>query len=387
MDKNLGYYLCDGKEFTSKIQACLHAEKVNKPLSWIFNNHIFEKNDWKTEPVESLDALYDQRARELREKYDYLILSYSGGADSHNILMSFIRQNLLIDEIIVNTMDKGNSKYTIVNQNIRDPRHAASEHYLQTVPRLKEVENLIPRTKISIFDLTDNLFDSFTKAGDASWILDKREGLNPLGATRFNYIHFSEIRKKFDKDKKIALVLGIEKPRTFIHSNGSFYIRFTDRATNLVTVAEHIQDYTNSTVEYFYWSPDSCRLLTKQAHIIKRWLEAFPDKQHLWIGKTLTAEKYRLVHERLLRNILYTTWDDNWYQADKATKDWYSEFDAWFIDGHVGTNAHTIWLDGVRYLEENAKSFVKAGDDGIKDGLIVYSHNYEIGPMRNLCQE
>ena len=126
-------------------------------------------------------------------------------------------------------------------------------------------------------------------------------------------------------------------------------------------------------------------MLTKQAHIIKRWLEAFPDKQHLWIGKTLTAEKYRLVHERLLRNILYTTWDDNWYQADKATKDWYSEFDAWFIDGHVGTNAHKIWLDGVRYLEENAKSFVKAGDDGIKDGLIVYSHNYEIGPMRNIC--
>lgn len=387
MEKNLGYYLCDGKEFTSKIQACLHAEKVNKPLTWIFNNHIFEKNDWKTEPAESLDSLYDQRARELREKYDYLILSYSGGADSHNILMSFIRQNLLIDEIIVNTMDKGNSKYTIINKNIRDPKHAASEHYLQTVPRLKEVENLIPRTKISIFDLTDNLFDSFTKVGDASWILDKREGLNPLGATRFNYIHFSEVRKKFDKDKKIALVLGIEKPRTFIHSNGKFYIRFTDRATNLVTVAEHIQDYTNSSVEYFYWSPDSCRLLTKQAHIIKKWLEAFPDKQQLWIGKTLTADKYRLVHERLLRNILYTTWDDNWYQADKATKDWYSEFDAWFIDGHAGTNAHRIWLDGVKYLEENAKSFVKADSDGIKDGLIVYSHNYEIGPMRNLCQE
>ena len=387
MDKNLGYYLCDSKEFTSKIQACLHAEKVNKPLTWIFNNHIFEKNDWKTEPIESLDSLYNQRARELREKYDYLILSYSGGADSLNILMSFIRQNLLIDEIIVNTMDKGNNKYTIINQNIRNPKHAASEHYLQTLPRLKEVENMIPRTKITIVDLTDNLFDSFTKAGDASWILDKREGLNPLGATRFNYIHFSEIRKKFDKDKKIALVLGIEKPRTFIHSNGNFYMRFTDRATNLVTVAEHIQNYTNSSVEYFYWSPDSCRLLTKQAHIIKRWLEAFPNNQHMWIGKTLTAKKYRLVHERLLRNILYTTWDDNWYQADKATKDWYSEFDAWFIDGHAGTNAHTIWLNGVKYLEENAKSFVKAGDDGIKDGLSVYSHNYEIGPMRNICQE
>jgi hypothetical protein len=385
MDKKLGYYICDGKEFASKIHACLYAESVKKPLQWIFNNREFENNDWKTEPIETLDQLYDARARELREKYDYLILSYSGGADSHNILMSFIRQNLLIDEIVVNTMDQGNSKYTIVDKNVIDPKHAASEHYLQTIPRLKEVENLIPRTKINILDLTQNLFDSFTNVGDASWILNKREGLNPLGATRFNYIHFNEIRKKFDKQKKIALVLGIEKPRTFIHSNGKFYMRFTDRATNLVTVAEHIQDYTNSSVEYFYWSPDACRLLTKQAHIIKRWLEAFPEKQHLWIGKSLTAEKYRLVHERLLRNILYTTWNDAWYQADKATSDWYSEFDHWFIDGHKGSTAHNIWLEGIRYLENRAASFVKIDAAGVKDGLTVYSHNFEIGEMRGLC--
>jgi hypothetical protein len=387
MDKKLGYYLCDGKEFTSKIQACLYAEANNKALHWIFNNEAFKNNNWSVEPTETLDQLYDLRARDLREKYDYLILSYSGGADSHNILMSFIRQNLLIDEIVVNTMHEGNGQFTVVNKNIVDPKHAASEHYLQTLPRLKEVENLIPKTKISILDLTQNLFDSFTHVGDASWIMNKREGLNPLGSTRFNYIHFAEIRKKFDKNKKIALVLGIEKPRTFIHSNGKFYIRFTDRATNLVTVAEHIHDYTNSSVEYFYWSPDACRLLTKQAHVIKNWLEAFPQHQSLWQGKTLTAEKYRLVHERLLRTILYSTWDNNWFQSDKATSDWYSEFDHWFIDGHRGTLAHNIWLEGIKYVENHASSFVKIDAAGIKDGLTVYTHNYEIGQLKNLCQD
>jgi hypothetical protein len=379
IDKNLGYYLCDGIEFGSKIQACLHSVKVNKPIKWVFLNSFFEKNDWKTEPVETLDMLYNQRARQIREKYDYVILSYSGGADSHNILMSFIRQGLHIDEIIVNTMTKGNSQFTVVDSRVKTPEHAASEHQLQTIPRLKEVENLIPRTKITILDLSDHLFSSLTSAKDASWVLDKREGLNPLGATRFNYIHFTEVRKQFDKDKKIALVLGIEKPRTWISSDDNLYIRFTDRATNLVTVAEYYQEYTNSRVEYFYWNKESLRLLTKQAHVIKHWLEAFPQYQHLWRGKNVTPEVFRIVHERLLRSLLYTTWNDSWFQSDKATKDWYSEFDDWFIKGHEGSQAHNIWREGLDFVESNLTPYIKKDKTGQSDGLTSISYDYLVG--------
>jgi diphthamide synthase (EF-2-diphthine--ammonia ligase) len=103
--------------------------------------------------------LYDLRARQLREKYDYLILSYSGGADSHNVLMSFIKQGIHLDEIVVNTMEKGNKKSTSINNKNVQATNAAAEHELQTVPRLKEAAALIPRTKITICDLTDYLFD------------------------------------------------------------------------------------------------------------------------------------------------------------------------------------------------------------------------------------
>lgn len=383
MDEKLGYYICNNKKFESKIQACLYAELKKLPVQWIFNNHIFDNFNWKIEPSLTLDQLYDLRAKELREKYDYIILSYSGGADSHNILMSFIRQNLFIDEIIVNTLDQGNKNFTIIDKNILDPKHAASEHYLQTIPRLKDAEKFIPKTKITILDLTKNLFESFTKVDDGSWIFNRREGVNPLGATRFNYIHFNEVRKNFDKGKKIGLLLGIEKPRTFIHKD-KFYIRFTDRAANLVTVAEHIEEYTNSNVEYFYWSPDSCSLLSKQAHTIKKWLENFPQYQPLWASNNFTTERFRLVHERILRTIIYSTWNDDWFQADKATKDWYSEFDSWFIEGYKNTKAHQIWLEGIKYLEKNASSFIITNRDGQKDGLRTYHYNYEIGDMKIL---
>jgi hypothetical protein len=380
INKKLGYYTVGDLEFDSKIQACIYAEKNNQTVEWHFNNDVFEKYPWHIEPELSLDSLYDIRTKKLREEYDYIIISYSGGADSHNIVESFLRQGLHIDELIINTMEKGSNKFTVVDSAIKNPENAASEHHLQTLPRLQEIKNKSPKTKITILDLTDYLLESWLSVGDASWILDKREGLNPLNVTRFNYIHFNDIRKQFDKDKKIALILGVEKPRTFIHTNNKFYIRFTDRATNIITIAEHIKEYPNAVVEYFYWSPDSCDILCKQSHVIKKWLEVNPQYQSLWFHKNMTAESYRLIHERMLRSLMYTTWDNSWFQSDKATKDWYSEFDSWFIEGFKGTTQHNIWLEGINYVRKNASGYVNK-DKGYDDGLKVFAYNLPVAEM------
>lgn len=385
-DKKLGYYSCNGQEFGSKINACLYSIKVKHPIEWKFNNEYFESVNWGHEPIETLDELYDSRARDLREKYDYLILSYSGGSDSHNALMSFIRQGLLVDEIIVNTMSRGSAKFTDLNPNNKNNKNASAEYALQTLPRLKEIEKLSPKTKITVVDLTDHLFDSLEHIGDASWILNKKEQVNIAGATRFNYIHFNEIRKKFDKEKKIALIVGLEKPRTWI-KNDMFYVGFNDRAANIITVAEHIKDYNNSTVEFFYWSPDAVKIIAKQVHIIKKYIEAFPENKKYWDLALLTepyAKVFRLVHERILRTLIYTTWDNNWYQADKAVKDWYSEFDAWFYEGFLDTKAYHVWKEGLQYLEDNIKPYVVKDKNDRADGLLSFIHPYQVGKINKL---
>lgn len=383
LDRKLGYYICNGQEFDSKIKACLYSVHVRKPVEWSFNNNEFKKHDWSIEPTQTLDELYDQRVRDLRSRYDYIMLSYSGGSDSHNILMSFIRQGIHLDEIVVNTMTKATSQFTDLDPNNKKNTNAAAEYELQTFPRLKEVSKLIPKTKITVVDMTDHLFDFLNGVGDGSWVLDKREQVNIAGATRFNYIRFDEIRKQFDKSKRIALVVGIEKPRSFI-KDGIFYMAFQDRPANIITVAEHIRDYTNSSVEFFYWSPDALPLLTKQGHVIKRWLEAFPQNQQTWKLENLTPAIYRTVHERLLRTLLYSTWDNNWYQADKAVKDWYSEFDQWFEDGYSDTKAFGVWREGIDFIEDKLKYYVKKDDvDGSKgDGLQSFFHSYPLGPMK-----
>jgi hypothetical protein len=380
INKKLGYYKVGDVEFESKIQAYIHASNTNQHVQWNFNDEVFSSYDWTTEPDQSLDYLYDKRARELREKYDYLMLSYSGGADSHNALMSFVRQGLHIDEIIVNTLEKGWSKFTTVDPNNTSSSNNGAEHYLQTIPRLKELENLIPNTKITICDLTDHVHDSFNNVGDASWVLDKREALNPIGITRFNYIYFSEVRKRFDKQKSLGIVLGVEKPKSAI-VNDKFWMRFVDRSANMITIINHLVDYDNTEVEYFYWSPDCVPMLIKQGHVMRRWLIANPDIQHYWNSKTLTYKIARLYHERLLREVIYySTWNNDWYQADKATKDWYSEFDNWFILGAEGTSAKHIWNEGIGYVTDKLSPYLRLNDDtNIPDGLESHVKKYLIG--------
>lgn len=384
LNKKLGYYICNGREFDSKINAALYSLEIKKRMTWHFNDEVFSNFDWSIEPEETLDQLYDERSRNLREQYDYIVLSYSGGSDSHNILMSFIRQGLFIDELVINTMEKSTSKFTDINVNNKKNTNFAAEFALQTFPRLKEISHLIPKTKITLLDLSDYLFNSLNKAGDGSWILGKREGLNPAGMTRFNYLYFDEVRRLFDKNKKVTVILGVEKPRTYI-KDGIFYTQFQDRVANIANVDEYLKDYPNSAVEFFYWSPESTKIICKQVHVIKKWLEAFPEKQKLWEwGGLYNTKTYRLIHERILRTLLYTTWNDNWYQADKAVKDWYSEFDAWFFEGFSETKAVHAWKDGLLYIEQHLGPYVKKDENGRADGLHSFHNHYKVGPMKVL---
>jgi len=380
MNKKLGYYSCNNLEFDSKIQACIYSSKVNKPLAWHFNDTEFDAYNWTNEPIESLDRLYNRRAKDIREKYDYVILSYSGGSDSHNILEAFIRQGLLIDEIVINHMSKANTSI-VLDSNNKNSWNAGAEFELQTIPRLKYIKNNSPKTKITVLDLSDNVFDTLRNSTDASWVESKREPLNVSGATRYNYIYFKEVRTQFDRSKSICLILGIEKPRTYIKKN-KFYLLFSDKSANIASASEHISDYTNATVEYFYWSPDAIPIICKQAHVIKRWLEAFPQYKPLWtpVDRADLFTKHRLIHERMYRTIIYTTWNDNWYQADKAIKDWNSEMDDWFVSQYRDTKEFSIWKEGIKYVVENAKDYVITRDNSF-DGLKTFLNNYYIGEI------
>lgn len=383
----MGYYTCNGESFSSKIKACVYGTQNKLPIEWHFNDEVFQKYPWHIEPVESLDDLYDKRARELREKYDYILLAFSGGSDSNNILEAFLRQGLFIDEIVTNVMHDQNN-LTILDSRCMDSWNETAEFKFQTLPRLKHIEKVSPKTRITILDLSNYVFDFLKEANDESWLDYTRERLNVSGIMRHNFLHFKEIRKRFDKNKKITMILGIEKPRTYI-KDGVFKLMLLDKAINIATVQEFIDDYDNSEVEYFYNHPDCAKMLAKQAHVIKKWVEEKPEERlKLWTPSDLNdaMKKHRLIHERILRSLIYTTWNENWWQANKSTLDWFSQIDDWFTQGHRQSREYGIWEAGLKYIKENAKDFVTGYYGSIDSdnpglGLIPFTKVYNIGSL------
>ena len=100
----LGFYEVGKDIFYNKVEALEAATRLKIPFEsvhWNFNDEVFKRLDWTQEPDLTLTSLYEARARQLREKYDYIIINCSGGSDSTTALFSFINQGLHVDEIIV----------------------------------------------------------------------------------------------------------------------------------------------------------------------------------------------------------------------------------------------------------------------------------------------
>ncbi len=95
-----GVYQVDGISFVNKFDALNLASKNNKEVYWNFNDEVYSSYNWSLPIETSLPELYKQRAQQLRDKYDYLSLFFSGGADSTNVLHSFIDNDIFLDEII-----------------------------------------------------------------------------------------------------------------------------------------------------------------------------------------------------------------------------------------------------------------------------------------------
>ena len=376
INPEFGYYIVDDVKFERKIEALIYSKTQNKPVNWYLQDEIYSKYPWHIEPIESLDELYNKRARELREKYDYLILCFSGGSDSYNVLESFIRQNIHLDEIVTLNTD-----YTLkVHANL-DPRDTSNdnlpaEHILNTIPRLKYASEKLPKTKITIVDDTESLLKNFKVYENEDWIFKRNDHLNPIAPARFNFFDIKDLRVRLDKYKNIGIIYGRDKPKLRFNGNKIFTV-FSDVALNTVKATSHNPDYDNITSEYFYWNSSCLPMLAKQAHTVKRWLENNPSYTKYW--KDPSVAENRSMQESLLRNIIYTTWNENWFQCVKNTKQW-SNGEDWFSRDPKFAKEYMLWKKGYNYATNLLKEHIRFTDNK-PNGFNIFSKLYFIGSI------
>lgn len=372
----LGYYKVGQQIHTSKITACIRAAETNQQVQWVFKNEELDTYDWTKEPSDSLSALYERRARNIREQYDYVVLSYSGGSDSHNILETFLKHGLFIDEVVVNTFEQAN-KSIVNNPAITNADNYGAEYKLQIYPRLEELRFKSPATKITVADQSDFLMNHLLSPTQVpEWVLKQREVLNPSGVSRFNYLHQKEVRLRVDKSKSICIIMGVEKPITYIDTSGRYYIMFVDSATNLVAIDSHFSEYDNTSVEYFYWGDGCADMIAKQSFVIKRWLEANPQYKPLWLFESGQQYKQHIAtRHALLRGIIYDNWNPKWFQVTKGRLDWYDSLDTWFYQSRYEPQKRA-WQRGINYVKQKAGVFLEG------HGLRPFIKTFYIGDMK-----
>lgn len=329
MNTKFGYYEIGDKKTLSKIEAIELHNKTGIHPRWNFNDAIFSSYDWTQEPEESLAELYRQRAQQLREKYDYIVLFFSGGADSTNVLHSFLHNNIHINEIV------SYHQMSVAGVN----GWCEKEYLLAAKPAVHRALEINPNIRFRELDIAEYTLDYYRKKHNR---LEAMYHLNDLWSPH----HFglsdlangiADWQNLADSGKKVCLLHGLDKPRVSCHEN-RYLMRFLDVLISSSIDVKILQQATPAVEhEPFYWTADFPKLLIKQGHVIKRYLEtALPTSFGITTSETSVGGK-EINGQRLwltstgLHALIYPTWDLNTYQNPKHLSPVASPRDNWFF--------------------------------------------------------
>ena len=206
-----------------------------------------------------------------------------------------------------------------------------------------------PDTKITFHDYSENLLAD-EKTRDESWIFRTRHFLQPGHYTKHTNL-LDHHKRIADQGLRMCVLYGTDKPKVCI-KDGKFWMYFVDAPTG--ENDPNFGQYTNMTNEYFYWAPESTRMLAKQAHLIKQWAEmpANHKMQNLlrWPNNSFAT---RTMYEQFVKSIIYPDYDSNTFQVVKSTNNIYNEMDYWFHTNFKETRLYSTWEAGIDYLLDN----------------------------------
>lgn len=258
-----GVYHVGNSRYVSKLEAVMQSRQTGQPVVWQYMHNQFSKLDWTQEPTQSLWELYSDRARQLREQNSYIMLMYSGGADSTNVLDVFERNDIPIDEIRMGYAGEISDPASLKLEPNQEIYHAA-------LPRVRRLQQKWPNLKVTMVNMKPLMiqrvcdFEETLHYGtNSAW--------NPWQAVRFGVtgVSVQDWVPNLSGSKKMIALWGKDKTKIKkIHNR--FAIQLID--TELVASVEQLPD--NCGHEYFYWGADAAKIMIKQGHVLKNFLRA-----------------------------------------------------------------------------------------------------------------
>lgn len=334
-----GYWLAGETKFLKKFDALVYASKNKLPVRFYYHDDLWKNFDRSLLGKQSLSVLYKERAQQLRDQYDYLILYYSGGADSHNVLRTFVDNDIKLDEVCVKwpkpLMD---GKFYTANSQDTSAKNYWSEWDYCVKPTLKWLQHSHPEIKITIKDYVE----SFDRLNIESYF--ERSNLVRGGGLLMNNVTSESEIPLTNQGKLVGHIYGIDKPCLLTHKN-KIYMFFTDLA--LDQVGRSNIDYYSS--ECFYWTPDFPILAMEQAYQLSlRYIADKSIRKYLWNGsKTQDRPSLNQFQNDLARSVLYDNWDHR-FQSGKPVQNNRTDKFFWLFENSELTNLRNKYYDNLK---------------------------------------
>jgi hypothetical protein len=373
MQYQFGFYRVGSEIFTHKASALIRATQLGVSPTWHFHSETYAKLNWKENVSAPLNFYYQERAKQLRNKYEYLILSFSGGSDSWTMLKAFVDSGTHLDEIYIRWPIEATYKKYNLGTDIC-PENIIGEWEFNMVPMINEYKKLLPNTKFEIHDFSHEIVNA--ELQDQDWLV-VQDCLNPGVHFCHHGIGTSEL-DAMNAGKNTCIIYGIDKPQ-FWYDNGQVYYYFIDKLAN-----NHPNNLFKRTCELFYWTPELPELVLAQARAVFQYLQANPMALNL-IDRTVpyTPER-KHIWDTILRHIIYSDYMKlNTFQAKKPTSSIHDEADAWLFWDHADSKLIKSWEYGIKNLLTSIdKKYFQSqngrptGFTGFVDGL------YHLGDIR-----
>ena len=325
MNEKYGKWITSGGAFDNSYDAFLSASTLKSDVVFDYHNDVWHQFDRRKLGIVPLPILYKDRAQQLRDNYDYLILYYSGGADSHNILRTFIDNDIKLDEVCVKWPKQLiDGKFYHLNSTDSSARNYWSEWEYCVKPALEWLKINKPEIKITVKDYIDTL--------DVDQMFEKTAHHGFMAGILLNSLVSDSEGKVLSSGKTVGNIYGLDKPILALHDNKIFMF-FSDTTFRSAVRS----DINPAGAECFYWTPDMPLLAYEQAYQTALYYRATPrNRKYLVLPRaerdasTNNPDSQILMQHVLCKDVIYNNWDHR-FQADKPSIDRKDKF-YWFFE-------------------------------------------------------
>jgi hypothetical protein len=352
-----GFFIVGEEKFYSKLDAIKHSQATGQKVEWNFNNKIFSQQDWTIEPTDPICKMYHRRARDIRDRYDYVVVMFSGGADSTTVLDSFFKNGIHVDEILVDEW----SKYTQegANSYMNSEITYAARPYLEkhapasTKVRFDDVSDL----ELACIRDPDFRQRSYREVNNVH-----NPGMISLHYTMENRHHeYVDIRAK---GKSIVFVWGEAKPKIdYDTSTGKHYFYFEDHYAHAPQPRDQESPDPLVHHEQFFDDPEYPELKIKQCHLLLKNLKQITHRGDIFLSMEDAWKKQKGPRGFDITNprtsMAFTMWQGKKYCLDRNAFNC-SIYPNWdFLTYHEDKTAGRVVHPAHQWMETQAVEDVK----------------------------